>query len=148
MKLKLALILLVIGGCSESKEARVQKFLLKGNLMVKDQNLDQAAYYFKEALNLDPCFADAANNLGTVYFKLKRWDLAMQQYEIFSLLQFVAFTKHNAFTNFTWIHFRQVQWPSLKVHSINFNFDRFGFQRRPWNFQTQMAQSSMTYFNW
>ena len=63
MKLKLFFVFLLITGCSESKEARLQKFLLKGNLMVREQNLDQAAYYFKEALRLDPCFADAANTI-------------------------------------------------------------------------------------
>jgi tetratricopeptide (TPR) repeat protein len=82
MKESLLFIILVITGCSESKETRLQKFLLKGNLKVKEQNLGQAANYFKEALKLDPCFADAANNLGTVYFKQEHWSQAMEQYEI------------------------------------------------------------------
>src|SRR5882762_8666091 len=81
MRLKLLFVFVFITGCFESKEVRLQKFLLKGNLAVKEQNLDQAAYYFKEALHLDPCFADAANNLGTLYFKQKHWEQALDQYE-------------------------------------------------------------------
>jgi len=59
MRLKLIFVFFAITGCYESKEVRLQKFLLKGNLAFKEQNLDQAAYYFREALRLEPCFADA-----------------------------------------------------------------------------------------
>ncbi|MFN7600933.1 MAG: tetratricopeptide repeat protein, partial [Bacteroidota bacterium] len=66
-------------GC-DSKETRLQQFLLKGNLAATELNYSQAAYYYGEAINLDPCFADAHNNLGTVHFQQKQWELALASY--------------------------------------------------------------------
>ncbi len=80
MKLKYFLILIVFLGCSDRKELRLQKFLLKGNLSLKEGNPEQAAYYFKEALKVEPCFADALNNLGTISFQQTHWDEALTYY--------------------------------------------------------------------
>lgn len=66
--------------CSDNKEARLQQFLLKGNLATKQRSFDQAAYYFGEAIRVEPCYADAWNNLGTVYFEQGRFELAMEKY--------------------------------------------------------------------
>ncbi|HYC86695.1 MAG TPA: tetratricopeptide repeat protein [Chryseosolibacter sp.] len=60
---------LFLGACSESKETRVQRFLAQGNDMAQRRNYEQAVEYYKNALKLDSCFADAWNNLGTVYFQ-------------------------------------------------------------------------------
>ena len=76
----LFLLLIVLFAC-EGKEARVQKFLLKGNLASKERNWQQASYYYGEAIRLEPCYADAWNNLGTVYFQQQRFDKAMENYD-------------------------------------------------------------------
>ena len=80
MKVNLFFILLVALGCGGRKELRLQKFLLKGNLSMNEGNTDQAATYFNEALKIDPCFADALNNLGTLRFQQKHWDEALNFY--------------------------------------------------------------------
>src|SRR5882757_9632792 len=77
---QLVIILLLFSACG-SKEERTQKFLLKGNIASKERNWDQATYYYGEAIRLEPCFADAWNNLGTVYFQQKNYEKAMVQYE-------------------------------------------------------------------
>jgi uncharacterized protein with beta-barrel porin domain len=51
--------------CSDTKETRLQRYLLQGNEQVSLRNADGAERFFKEALRLDSCFADALNNLGT-----------------------------------------------------------------------------------
>ena len=73
-------LLLFLWGC-DSKEARVQKLLLKGNIASKERNWEQATYYYGEAIRLEPCFADAWNNLGTVFFEQKNYEKAMENYE-------------------------------------------------------------------
>lgn len=57
---------LMLWACSESKQVKLQRFLEKGNAMVAKQNYDQAAIYYKEAIILDSCYADAWNNLGAL----------------------------------------------------------------------------------
>lgn len=47
---------------------------------MNEGNTDQAATYFNEALKIDPCFADALNNLGTLRFQQKHWDEALNFY--------------------------------------------------------------------
>lgn len=54
--------------CSESREVRVQRFLMRGNEMVRLKNFDEAERLFREAIGLDSCFADGWNNLGTLQF--------------------------------------------------------------------------------
>jgi len=76
----LVLFLITLCAC-EGKEARVQKFLLKGNLASKERNWQQASYYYAEAIRLEPCYADAWNNLGTVFFQQQRYDKAMENYD-------------------------------------------------------------------
>jgi tetratricopeptide (TPR) repeat protein len=75
-----AIILFLFTACG-SKEERVQQFLLKGNIASKESNWEQATYYYAEAIRLEPCFADAWNNLGTVYFQQKNYEKAMENYE-------------------------------------------------------------------
>jgi tetratricopeptide (TPR) repeat protein len=57
---------LVIFSCSDSKETRMQRFLIQGNEKIRAQEYEQAEKLFKSALEIDSCFADALNNLGTV----------------------------------------------------------------------------------
>lgn len=81
MKLVLFLIFsILLFSCGDSDEARMQKFLLKGNLALKEQDQAQAIKYFEEALKIDPCFADALNNLGTVAHQEKHFAEAVSYY--------------------------------------------------------------------
>src|SRR5882724_6309839 len=77
---QLVIILFLLTACG-SKEERIQKFLLKGNIASKERNWEQASYYYAEAIRLEPCYADAWNNLGTVYFQQQRYDKAMEYYD-------------------------------------------------------------------
>ncbi len=63
------LLLALAFGCSETKEARLQGFLEKGNEMVKRQNFPEALDYYQEAIKLDSCYADAWNNIGILQFR-------------------------------------------------------------------------------
>ena len=67
--------------CSDSKETRLQRYLLQGNEQVALRNAEGAERYFIEALRLDSCFADALNNLGTLYFTQKKYTEAVEQYD-------------------------------------------------------------------
>ena len=82
MKAMVVLIFLVLLGCSDNKGPRLQKFLLKGNLSLKESNTDEAIRYFEEAIKLDPCFVDALNNLGTINFQQKRLADALRLYNM------------------------------------------------------------------
>jgi tetratricopeptide (TPR) repeat protein len=77
---KVVVLVFLLGGCSESKETRLQRFLQQGNDMVMHSNDEQAISYYQNALRLDSCFADAWNNLGTVYFKRRDFDRAVVHY--------------------------------------------------------------------
>jgi len=75
-----ALLVLVVLGCGESKEARRQKFLERGLASLKQSNDEEAIYYFNQALDVDSCFADALNNIGTVHFNGRRFEDALRSY--------------------------------------------------------------------
>ena len=65
----------------DSKETKVQRFLLQSNDMVRKQNTEQAERFLREAIKLDSCFADAWNNLGTLYFNERNFGEAMVFYD-------------------------------------------------------------------
>jgi tetratricopeptide (TPR) repeat protein len=66
--------------CAENTDTKLQKFLLKGNLALEQGLADQAQYYYNQALAVDPCFADAHNNLGTLLYQQKKFEEAKEQY--------------------------------------------------------------------
>jgi tetratricopeptide (TPR) repeat protein len=72
-------VVILIWGC-ESKESRLQSFLLKGNEEVRKGDNEKALYYYTEALKLDSCFLDALNNIGTVHHKAQRYGQAIENY--------------------------------------------------------------------
>ena len=55
---------IVLISCMDSKETKLQRFLIQSNDLVKKQNIERAEHFLTEALKLDSCFADAWNNLG------------------------------------------------------------------------------------
>lgn len=74
------LAVIFLAGCGESIETRKQRFLEQGNAMVRRQNTEEAIRLYEAALALDSCFADAWNNLGTVYFNSRDYSRAIQHY--------------------------------------------------------------------
>src|SRR5882672_2104786 len=67
--------------CGDSKETRLQRFLLQSNDMIKNRKEDEAEHYLREALKLDSCFADAWNNLGTLHFTKLKYQEALDVYD-------------------------------------------------------------------
>lgn len=72
---------IVCFACTDSRETRTQRFLLKGNEQLKKGNDTQAIGYYQAALELDSCFADAWNNLGTVYYRQENYARALDSYQ-------------------------------------------------------------------
>ncbi|MBT1712073.1 tetratricopeptide repeat protein [Fulvivirgaceae bacterium PWU5] len=71
----------LLAACSDSRETRMQRHLIQGNEMVKLQNLDVAERYFREAIKLDSCYADAWNNLGSLYYQQRKFTEALDSYD-------------------------------------------------------------------
>ncbi len=74
------LLLILLISCSEKKEARLQRFLEKGNEMVKRQNYPEAMEYYQEAIELDSCYPDAWNNIGILQYRQGKLLEAMSSY--------------------------------------------------------------------
>jgi len=72
-------VVLLIGGC-DSRETRLQSFLLQGNLSLKEGDDEKALYFYIEALKVDGCFADALNNAGTIDHNAGRYADAIARY--------------------------------------------------------------------
>lgn len=75
----LLLAAIVVWGC-ESRETRLEGFLLKGNTSLGEGDTDKALYYYNEALKIDACFADALNNSGTISHNQGHFDEAIALY--------------------------------------------------------------------
>ena len=73
-------LIFVVLSCGDSKETRMQRFLVQGNEKIREQEYEQAEKLFLSALRLDTCFADALNNLGTVEQRRKNYDSAIRYY--------------------------------------------------------------------
>ena len=72
---------IVLISCMDSKETKLQRFLIQSNDLVKKQNVERAEHFLKEAIKLDSCFADAWNNLGTLYFNQMKYTEALEYYD-------------------------------------------------------------------
>ncbi len=75
-----AIVLVIVLASCESKETRLQSFLLKGNTSRTEGDPQKALYYYREALKLDPCYADALNNAGTIHHEDGHHQEAIAQY--------------------------------------------------------------------
>jgi tetratricopeptide (TPR) repeat protein len=51
-----------------------------GLVAIHNEDYTEAERQLREALRLDPSFIDALGNLGSMYFKQKKFDAAIQQY--------------------------------------------------------------------
>lgn len=71
---------ILLFSCSESKEVKLQRFLLKGNEEAIKKNYSYAENYYREALKLDSCFADGWNNLGTIQYQQNKLEEAADSY--------------------------------------------------------------------
>ncbi|MEI9920073.1 MAG: tetratricopeptide repeat protein [Bacteroidota bacterium] len=80
LKYTLAIVVVTVICSCESKETRIQSFLLKGNEEIVKGDDEKALYYYTESLKLDSCFADALNNIGTVHHKGHRYGEAIESY--------------------------------------------------------------------
>jgi len=79
MKKLFILIVLALLSC-DSRESRLQRFLVQGNEALALQNHEGAEYFFLEAVKLDPCYKDALNNLGVLNTERKRYDAAIEYF--------------------------------------------------------------------
>jgi tetratricopeptide (TPR) repeat protein len=64
----------------DSKETRLQNFLLKGNASRTEGDASKALYYYMEALKIDPCYVDALNNAGTIHHENRAYAEAIKEY--------------------------------------------------------------------
>jgi tetratricopeptide (TPR) repeat protein len=74
------LLIIVTLTCCDTRETRLQRFLIQGNEQAQKQNFEQARKYFREALKLDSCFSDAWNNLGTISYRQGNFQEAWENY--------------------------------------------------------------------
>lgn len=75
------LVLVILFASCDTRESKLQKFLLKGNMELNAGHPQQAEAYYLEALKIDPCFVDALNNLGTLEFNRRYFDKAISRYD-------------------------------------------------------------------
>lgn len=71
----------VLSGCFEGKEQKLERFLLKGNLTLKEGDRERAIYYYQQALDIDPCYVHALNNMGTIYYQSNDYTKAVDYYD-------------------------------------------------------------------
>ena len=71
----------MLAACSDSRETRKQRHLIQGNEAVRLQNQEEAERYFREAIKLDSCYADAWNNLGSLFYWQRKFTEALDSYD-------------------------------------------------------------------
>lgn len=74
-------IALVLFSCGNNKETQKQRFLIRGNEALKQQNYREATRFYNEAIALDSCYTAAINNLGIIAYENARYGEAVLQYE-------------------------------------------------------------------
>ncbi|MEM6525346.1 MAG: tetratricopeptide repeat protein [Bacteroidota bacterium] len=67
--------------CGKDNETQKQRFLLRGNEALKQQNYREAKRFYDEALVLDSCYVPAINNLGILAYQSSRYGEAVLHYD-------------------------------------------------------------------
>jgi len=77
------IIIVLISGCQfQTKDQKVQSYLLKGNQALASKEYHDAIEYFELVLRADNDYPDALNNLGIAYFGLNNQIEAIKQYSL------------------------------------------------------------------
>lgn len=103
------LIIVLISGCLQTKDQKVQSYLLKGNQALASKEYQDAVEYFELVLKADNGNTDALNNLGIAYSGLNNQIEAIKQYSLALTIdslhydsrynRFNAYYSHNKFTD-------------------------------------------------
>ncbi|MEM6738288.1 MAG: tetratricopeptide repeat protein, partial [Bacteroidota bacterium] len=67
--------------CGKDNETQKQRFLLRGNEALKQQNYREAQRFYNEALALDSCYVPAVNNLGILSYQSSQYGEAVLYYD-------------------------------------------------------------------
>ena len=77
------IIIVLISGCQfQTKDQKVQSYLLKGNQALASKEYHDAIKYFELVLKADNDYLDVLNNLGIAYFGLNNHIEAIKQYSL------------------------------------------------------------------
>ncbi len=79
-KLVLFILIIIFSGCGNDPETQKQRFLIRGNNALSEQNYREAIRFYTEALNIDSCYSPAWNNLGVTRFEQKQYGGALEAY--------------------------------------------------------------------
>ncbi len=77
---KILLLVLLFFSCKSKKESA--EFFKRGNYHFKINEPEKAIYFFNEAINKYPEYADAYNNRGLVYLKINKSQKAIEDFEM------------------------------------------------------------------
>ncbi|MBL6449242.1 tetratricopeptide repeat protein [Fulvivirga sp. 29W222] len=80
MRYLIPVIIIFLSACGTNTDTQKQRFLIRGNDALQQQNFREATRFFNEAINLDSCYTAAINNLGIVYFRTGQYHKAELEY--------------------------------------------------------------------
>ncbi|GAA0894626.1 hypothetical protein GCM10009122_43070 [Fulvivirga kasyanovii] len=80
MRYFIPVIIIFLTACGSNTDTQKQRFLIRGNDALKQQNFREAVRFFNEAIKQDSCYTAAINNLGIVYFRLGQYHKAELEY--------------------------------------------------------------------
>ncbi len=67
--------------CGNDPDTQKQRFLIRGNEALSQQNYREAVRFYGEALLIDSCYSPAWNNLGVTRFEQKQFGKALEAYD-------------------------------------------------------------------
>ena len=68
-------------GCVSTDNTQKQRFLIRGNEALQEQNYKEAKRLFTEAINLDSCYIPAIQNLGVTFYQQGQFAQAILEYD-------------------------------------------------------------------
>lgn len=75
------LCLLSLNACGDRDETNKQRFLIRGNEALAQQNYREANRLYSEALVIDSCYVPALNNIGIAQFEQQHYGQAILYYD-------------------------------------------------------------------